>query len=109
MWSRTAGRWGAMLVLAATMLASPAWAAQVVEVRVGNHPTYTRVVFELDAPAGYRIERRGDGGHALRCGRECVIGDDIQSSQFSWLHGFFDSSPRAQNSRLGICWPMPLR
>jgi hypothetical protein len=28
-----------------------------VEVRVGNHPTFTRVVFELDAPAGYRVER----------------------------------------------------
>jgi hypothetical protein len=29
-----------------------------VEVRIGNHPTFTRVVCELDAPAGYRIERR---------------------------------------------------
>ena len=55
---RTTGRVGALLLLATVMLAAPAWASQVVEVRVGNHPTYTRVVFELDAPAGYKIERR---------------------------------------------------
>jgi hypothetical protein len=44
------------------VLAGPAWSARVVEVRVGNHPQFTRVVFELDAPAGYRIERRQAGG-----------------------------------------------
>jgi len=55
----------ALAVLA--ILAGPAWSARVVEVRVGNHPTFTRVVFELDAPAGYRIERRdvADGGQEL--------------------------------------------
>lgn len=40
--------------------ASPSWtaeAAEVVEVRVGRHPDFTRVVFELDSSAGYRIER----------------------------------------------------
>ncbi len=47
----------AFTVFATLLLAAPARAAEVVEVRVGNHPTYTRVVFELDAPAGYRIER----------------------------------------------------
>jgi hypothetical protein len=36
---------------------SQAWAAEVVEVRVGRHPNFTRVVFELDRSAGYRIER----------------------------------------------------
>lgn len=29
--------------------------------RIGNHPTFTRVVFEFDAPAGYRLERRSEG------------------------------------------------
>ncbi len=55
----------ALAVLA--ILAGPAWSARVVEVRVGNHPKFTRVVFELDAPAGYRIERRdvADGGQEL--------------------------------------------
>lgn len=48
------------------ILAGPAWSARVVEVRVGQHPTFTRVVFELDAPAGYRVERREvDGGQEL--------------------------------------------
>ena len=37
--------------------AGAAWAAEIVEVRVGRHPEFTRVVFELDRAAGYRIER----------------------------------------------------
>jgi hypothetical protein len=40
---------------------APAWSAELIEVRVGNHPTFTRVVFEFDAPTGYRIERRAEG------------------------------------------------
>ena len=40
--------------------ATPSLAANVVQVRVGNHPTFTRVVFELDAPAGYRVEKAVD-------------------------------------------------
>jgi len=50
------------------ILAGPAWSARVVEVRVGNHPGFSRVVFELDAPAGYRFERREVGG-----GEEIVV------------------------------------
>jgi hypothetical protein len=34
---------------------SAAAAPRVVDVRVGHHPGFTRVVFELDAPAGHRI------------------------------------------------------
>lgn len=44
--------------LALGLFALPAWAATVVQVRVGPHPTFTRVVFELDVPSGYRVERR---------------------------------------------------
>jgi len=56
----------ATALAALAILAGPAWSARVVEVRVGSHPTFTRVVFELDAPAGYRIERRAvDGGQEL--------------------------------------------
>jgi hypothetical protein len=40
--------------------ATPSLAANLVQVRVGNHPTVSRVVFELDAPAGYRIENAVD-------------------------------------------------
>ena len=43
------------------LFALPAWSGNLVQVRVGNHPTYTRVVFEFDAPSGYRIERRAAG------------------------------------------------
>ena len=45
--------------LGACMLtaAAPAWAARVVEVRVGQHPGFSRVVFELDSSVGYKVER----------------------------------------------------
>lgn len=53
-------RLGAWLgVAVALLLAVPAGAARVVDVRVGTHPTFTRVVFELDEAAGYRVEREG--------------------------------------------------
>jgi hypothetical protein len=38
--------------------AAPARSATIVEVRVGPHPAFTRVVFELDEQAGYRVERQ---------------------------------------------------
>jgi hypothetical protein len=51
-------RTGVLLALVALLVSAwPAFAAEIVEVRVGRHPTFTRVVFELDRPAGYRIER----------------------------------------------------
>jgi len=39
--------------------ATPALAAQIKDVRVGVHPKFTRIVFELDGKAGYRVERSG--------------------------------------------------
>jgi len=39
------------------LLALPAWSANVKDVRVGRHSEFTRIVFELDAQAGYRIKR----------------------------------------------------
>jgi len=39
------------------LLALPAWSANVKDVRVGRHPEFTRIVFELDEQAGYRIKR----------------------------------------------------
>jgi len=45
------------IALCAALAAAPTPSSRVVEVRVGNHPTFTRVVFELDARSGYRIER----------------------------------------------------
>jgi hypothetical protein len=46
--------------MALAVLAVPALAARVVDVRVGQHPTFTRIVFELDQMRGYRLERDGD-------------------------------------------------
>ncbi len=39
----------------AVLAPSPASASQVMDVRLGRHPAYTRVVIELDEPAGYRL------------------------------------------------------
>ena len=46
--------------MALALFGSPgsAGAAELVDVRVGTHPTFTRVVFELDAPGGYSVERQ---------------------------------------------------
>ncbi len=49
--------WTLCVALGLLVCAVPALAAEIVEVRVGRHPTFTRVVFELDRAAGYRIER----------------------------------------------------
>ena len=59
---RTVARVAAALALLAGLVAAPAFAAEVVQIRIGNHPTFTRVVFELDRSAGYRVQR--DGGAA---------------------------------------------
>lgn len=45
------------LCLALWLPAAGAWAAEVVDVRIGAHPGFTRIVFELDSTAGYRVER----------------------------------------------------
>jgi hypothetical protein len=49
--------WTLCAVFGLLVIALPAIAAEIVEVRVGIHPEFTRVVFELDRAAGYRIER----------------------------------------------------
>ena len=62
-------------LLAVLWLALPTRAAEVVAVRVGNHPTYTRVVFQLDAPAGYGMERPAGTGAG-----ELVVRMDAESA-----------------------------
>jgi hypothetical protein len=49
------------------LIAAPAQANRIVQVRVGNHPTFTRLVFEMDAFTGYQVERRAgtDGAEQL--------------------------------------------
>jgi hypothetical protein len=44
-------------VLLLGCIALPAWSATVKDVRLGRHPEFTRVVFELDEQAGYRVKR----------------------------------------------------
>ena len=53
--------------LSLLLIAVPAQANRIVQVRVGNHPTFTRLVFEMDAFSGYQVERRAgtDGAEQL--------------------------------------------
>jgi len=59
-------------------------AAEVVDMRLGRHSDYTRIVFELDAPAGYRLEQgQAEGGST-----ELVVTLDARASDKSeMLHG----------------------
>jgi len=59
--SRIGSKLAWVAALAALLVAGAASAAEVVKMRMGNHPTYTRVVFELDSAAGYRFEKRETG------------------------------------------------
>ena len=55
---------GLVLGLAASAslaAAGSAEAAKVSEIRVGTHSDHTRVVLELDAPAGYRLSKPRSG------------------------------------------------
>jgi hypothetical protein len=49
------------------LIATPAWSARIVDIRMGQHPDFSRVVFELDSPVGYKVERRSPsaGGSEL--------------------------------------------
>jgi hypothetical protein len=57
----------ALVAALALCAAGSAFAAQVTDVRVGVHPKFTRLVFELDGSAGYKVEKLGgDASPELR-------------------------------------------
>jgi hypothetical protein len=52
-----------LIALSLLLIAAPSQASRILQVRVGNHPTFTRLVFEMDTFSGYQVERRtGDDG-----------------------------------------------
>jgi len=42
-----------------------AWGAEIVDVRMGAHEGYVRLVFQLDEPAAYKLERAQGGEEVL--------------------------------------------
>jgi hypothetical protein len=58
------GKLCAALPMAMVLLAGPAWAVRVLDVRVGQHGEFTRIVFDLDGPARYRLEPGAPGAPA---------------------------------------------
>jgi hypothetical protein len=59
-------RWARTLLFGVCVLlmSTQGWSAEIKKVRVGKHAEFTRVVFELDTPAGYRIARGTSTGGA---------------------------------------------
>lgn len=59
--SGTGRCWGLVVLLASALLVdasfaqAPSGTAKLVEVRVGKHPGYTRIVFETDVPTTYEV------------------------------------------------------
>ena len=80
--------WIALSCVAALLLSAPsALAVEVVDVRVGQHEKYTRVVFELNDATGYQIERSENAR-----GKELVISLDArtQPAKFSFDKGLVE-------------------
>ena len=65
-----------------------AFAVHVVDVRVGQHKGYTRLVFELDEPTGYRIARVGKnpGSSEFNISLDAIT----QPSRFSFRDGWIE-------------------
>ena len=91
---------GTLVFMLLSLPLGAAGAAEVVDLRVGVHTDYTRVVFELDQPAAYKIKRGGgqselvvtlDAGSAVR---------DVQASKA--LIGQVTLVPTAKGSKARI-------
>ena len=97
--NRSCGRGLAVLIAIASLLGGSATASEVVDLRIGAHPDFTRIVFELDRPTGYRIER----AQGVDGGPELVVSLDADSiprkvqSQKS-LIGLIRITPEGQGS-----------
>jgi hypothetical protein len=59
-------RWACTAGLACVLVAAQASAASLVQVRVGRHADYTRVVLETDAPVRYELARPAGGEIRVR-------------------------------------------
>ena len=83
------------MVFAVLWIAPVAQAASVVDVRIGAHREYTRVVLELDAPARYKIEREvsddgagqilvtldaTSGTHIIRAKSHLILGVSVDAA-----------------------------
>jgi hypothetical protein len=80
--------WIGWSCVAALLLSAPSvLAVEVVDVRVGQHEKYTRVVFELNDATGYQIERSENAR-----GKELVISLDAstQPAKFSFDKGLVE-------------------
>jgi len=94
---------GVALATGLLMLPLDALAAELVEVRVGRHPGFTRVVFELDSPAGYKVERNspGPGLSELVVSLDASAGEQKISASKSFIEGI-DVEPSGSNAVVRI-------
>lgn len=75
-------------------------AAEVVDLRVGVHPEYTRVVLELDGPAAYQVKRSGGQSELVVSLDAGSIVRDVEASK--GLIGRVTLVPTAQGSKARI-------
>lgn len=67
---------------ASALVASPADAARVKQVRVGDHSGFTRIVVELDGPASYTVDQKSVAGVAeLRVGLDATTSQRVITSR----------------------------
>ncbi|PTW47654.1 hypothetical protein [Rhodovulum kholense] len=83
------------VVLALALLAGPPAFAQQVEIRSGEHPDYSRLVFETDAPQAWALGR-GPDGYLLKF--------DNPGLRFD-LSGVFDRMPRQRLADAALVAP----
>ena len=91
---------GTLVFMLISLPMATAWAAEVVDLRVGVHPDYTRVVFELDRPAAYKIERGGGQSELVVTLEAGSIVREVEASK--GLIGRMTLVPTAKGSKARI-------
>ena len=86
--TRRIARAAGLSLVALGLLPCFAFAVHVVDVRVGQHEGYTRLVFELDEPTGYRIARAGKPARSSQL--EISLDAVTQPSRFSFRDGWIE-------------------
>jgi len=94
----------ALVAAALSAHALPARGASVKQVRVGDHADYTRIVVELDGPAGYSVEQKTVAGVAeLVVGLEATTSTRVVSSRSRLVENVrLRPSPQGAEARIAL-------
>lgn len=84
---RTRRRWACFAACLAVSIGLPASGAEILDLRVTPQANSTEVVFELDEPAGYRLERTREWNRADSDELLLAINANVSESQLKALGG----------------------